>query len=341
MERSFRDELTSGRQPGLPDGFFDRFVFNLHPPDRPGPSVLFGLGRYPAADTVDGFVLLVTESEQRNLRFSTELHATAGATAGPLTWCVVEPMRTWKATLASNPIGLEFDVTWYARTPAWIGDVSVTNQAGTPTSFEHLFQSGRYLGTVSIDGKRQRVNGWYGQRDRSRGVRTMSGGQGLHLWCQAQFPDRSIGFLLVETRAHGRLLLEGAVMHESGYLDPVLDVQHELRFSPGLDLDAGRLRVTTGHGASYLIDVDASARGGYMAGAGYGGAHGRRMGRDHVEYDVYPLDGSVSPRVLDSALTDRLAAFRWGGTAGRGVIEFALTRSPAYTYQPSLTLPAA
>jgi hypothetical protein len=77
-----------------------------------------------------------------------------------------------------------------------------------------------------------------------------------------------------------------------------------------------------------------------MAGAGYGGGHGRRLGRDHVEYDVYPLDGSVSPRTLDSALTDRLAAFRWGGTPGRGIVEFALTRSPAYTYQPSLTAPA-
>jgi hypothetical protein len=37
----------------------------------------------------------------------------------------------------------------------------------------------------------------------------MSGGQGLHTWYQAQFPDRSIGFLLVENRAGGRLLLEG------------------------------------------------------------------------------------------------------------------------------------
>ena len=155
----------------------------------------------------DGFVLLVTETEQRNLRFSTELHATVGDSAGPLEWCVVEPMRTWRATLAPNPIGLEFDVTWYA-------------------------------------------------------------------WCQAQFADRSVGFLLVETRVHDRLLLEGAVMHESGEVDPIVDVRHELRFSPALDLDGGRLNVTTRSGASYPVDVDASARGGYMAGAGYGGGHG-------------------------------------------------------------------
>ena len=81
---------------------------------------------------------------------------------------------------------------------------------------------------------------------------------------------------------------------------------------------------------------DAATRGGYMSGGGYGGQHGRPMGRGHVEHDVYPLDGSVSLRVLDSALTDRLAAFTWNGTPGSGIFEFALTRSPAYAYKPTL-----
>ncbi|HWE91912.1 MAG TPA: hypothetical protein VG317_20790 [Pseudonocardiaceae bacterium] len=335
MERSFRDELVSGGAAGLPGGFFDRFVFNLHPVDRAAPSILFGLGRYPAEDTVDGFAILVTDTEQRNLRFATELSATEGEHAGPLSWSVVEPMRTWRIALGSNPTGLEFDLTWRARAPAWIGDISVTNDQATTTSFEHLFQSGRYQGTVSVDGQRQHVDGWYGQRDRSRGVRTMSGGQGLHIWCQAQFPDRSIGFLLVETRQHERLLLAGAVMHESGQLDRITDVRHDLRFSEDLDLDGGLVEVTTGGRASYLIEIDATARGGYLAGAGYGGHHGRRLGRDHLEHDVYPLDGSVTPRTLDSALTDRLAAFRWNGTPGRGIFEFALTRSRSYTYRPT------
>jgi hypothetical protein len=73
-----------------------------------------------------------------------------------------------------------------------------------------------------------------------------------------------------------------------------------------------------------------------MSGGGYGGQHGRPMGRGHLEHDVYPLDGSVSPRVLDSALTDRLTAFTWDGTHGSGILEFALTRSPSYTYQRTL-----
>ena len=333
---TFHDALVRPGTPGLPDRFFDRFVFNLHPEDASAPSVLFGLGTYPPKDVVDGFAILVTGTEQRNLRFSTELSATDGASAGPFSWDVVEPMRTWRAALGPNPTGLEFDVTWHARTPAWTGEVTVTNDDGTPSSFDHLFQSGRYTGTLAVDGRRQRVDGWYGQRDRSRGVRTMTGGQGLHLWCQAQFPDRSVGFLLVQTRRHERLLLEGAVMYEDGRLDPVVDVRHDLRFDDNLDLKGGTVEVSCASGAVHVVDCDASAGGGHMSGGGYGGHHGRPRGRDHLEHDVYSLDGSVSPRTLDSALTDRLTSFGCDGTPGRGILEFALTRSRSYSYLPTL-----
>ncbi|MFD0306925.1 hypothetical protein [Streptomyces sp. NPDC127119] len=333
---TFHDALVAPDTSGLPDRFFDRFVFNLHPVDAPSPSVLIGLGVHPPKDVVDGFAVLVTGTEQRNVRFSTELSATDGASAGPFSWQVVEPMKTWKLVLGANPTGMEFDLLWHARTPAWTGEVNVDNDGATPTSFAHLVQSGYYSGTLSIDGRQQSVDGWYGQRDRSRGVRTLSGGQGLHVWYQAQFPDRSIGFLLVETRQHDRLLLEGAVMHENGLLDDIVDVRHDLRFDDGLDLKGGTVEVTTESGAVYTVDTDASAGGGYMAGAGYGGHHGRPKGRDHIEHDVYPLDGTVSPRTLDSALTDRLASFTWNGTEGRGIFEFAMTRSRSYTYRPSL-----
>ncbi len=340
MTAVFPDVLVTPGTPGLPERFFDRFVFNLHASDGSAPSVIFGLGVYPARDVIDGFAIVVSSAVQRNLRLSDELSATrttaTGGALGPLSWDVTEPMRTWRAALGPNPSGLEFDLTWRARTPAWTGEVAVANADGTASSFAHLFQSGRYEGAVRIDGREVRVDGWYGQRDRSRGVRTMVGGQGLHLWVQAQFPDRSVGFLTAESRGHERLLLAGAVMHESGRLDPVTDVRHDLSFDDGLDLRGGRVEVTTQDGAVYRIGADAAAHGGYMSGGGYGGQHGRPMGRGHVENDAYPLDGSVSPRVLDSALTDRLTAFTWDGTPGSGIFEFALTRSPAYAYVPTL-----
>jgi hypothetical protein len=336
MEHSFDDRLVASAGPDLPERYFDRFVFNLHPTDATAPSVLLGLGMYPTRDVVDGFAILVTESEQRNVRYSTQLSTTEGDGAGPFRFEVVEPMQQWHLALGPNATGLELDVTWRARTPAWIGDVAVANQDGTPSSFEHLVQSGLYEGTATIDGAVHDVTGWYGQRDRSRGVRTMSGGQGLHLWFQAQFPDRSVGFLLVENRDHDPILLEGAVMHISGELDDIVGVRHELRFDQNLDLRSGRVEVMAASGAVYQIGADASAGGGYLSGGWYGGQHGRRMGRDYEEHDVYPLDGSVSPLTVDSALTDRLTRFSWGEVVGYGIFEFAHSRSRSYAYRPSL-----
>lgn len=346
IDTAFHDRLVEPGTTGLHERFFDRFVFNLHPRSGEPISVLLGFGMYPAKNTVDGFVVFVDGTEQRNLRFSTELSATEGDGGGPFRFEVLSPNETWRLALGPNPIGVEFDVTWHARTPAWFGEVAVTNTGSASTAFDHLFQSGFYKGTLTIDGETRSVDGWDGQRDRSRGVRTMSGGQGLHIWYQAQFEDRSVGFLLVETRDHTRLLLEGAVMHQDGELDTISDIRHDLVFDDNLDLRSGVVEVFTAAGRRYEISTDASAGGGYMAGAGYGGHHGTPAGIDHIEYDVYPLDGSVTQKTLDSALTDRLADFqltlmagpdeersRLRQTPGRGIFEFALTRSSSYEYR--------
>lgn len=333
---TFHDQIIRADEAlDLPERFFDRFVFNLHPTDRTSSSIVFGLGVHPVRDVVDGFTIISTPEEQRNLRYSTLLSATAPHTCGPFSYEIVEPNQAWRLALGDNPSGLTFDLEWTARTPAWWGDIDVENSSGETTSFSHLFQSGWMSGTLALDEDEHRVDGWYSQRDRSRGVRTMAGGQGLHVWFQAQFDDRSIGFLLVESRDGSRILLEGAVMHTDGSLDDIIDVRHALVFDDQLDLVSGRVYVETESGLHYVIDADASAGGGYLAGGGYGNHHGASRGADHIESDVYALDGSVSPRTLDSSLTDRLCTFDWAGRPGSGIFEFALTRSPSYRYSPT------
>lgn len=333
---TFHDLLIApGAEVGLPERFFDRFVVNLHPVDATGPSVLIGHGLHPVRGTADGFAVTVTPEEQRNLRWAAELGTTGRDSCGPFRFAVEEPNRVWRLALDDNPADVTFDLVWTARTPAWWGDIDVANAVGGTTSFSHLFQSGRCSGSLRIAGERYEVDGWYSQRDRSRGVRTMSGGQGLHLWFQAQFPDGSIGFLTVESRDGARLLLEGAAMGTDGTLDGITDVRHDLTFDD-LDLRSGTVVVETVSGRQHEISADATAGGGFMAGAGYGGHHGTHRGPERVEHDIYPLDGSVSQRTLDSPLTDRLTRFDRDGTPGTGVFEFALSRSSSYSYRPTL-----
>lgn len=335
-EQPFHDELVQPDATGLPDRFFDRFMFNLHPADASRPSVIMGCGLYPPRNVIDGFVVVSTQAEQRNARFSTELSATNGRSVGPLSFETVTPNEKWRLRLGPNPTGLELDVTWRARTPHWWAPMTVTTTTGETTSFEHLVQSGRYAGTLTLDGQAGTVDGWWGQRDRSRGVRTMAGGQGIHIWFQAQFPDRTVNVTTVDDRQGGRIMLEGAVMHEDGTIDAVTDFRHDLQVTEGLDIASGTVLVATESGRHYRIGCDLGAGGGLMAGGGYGGHHGKLRGRDHLESDVYPLDGSVTPRSLDSSLTDRLTRFDWDGTAGSGIFEFALSRSGSYTYVPTL-----
>src|SRR5215218_1612042 len=313
----FGDALVGKLPENASDRHFDRFYFNMHGAST-APLVMVGAGVYPGKNVVDGFVVLVEPDRQRNLRFSTELTEQQPGGVGPLMWTTVEPMERWSLKVDENPLGVSFEVTWQQRTPAWFNTVTIPNANSGPAVFDHLVQSGRYEGTLRVDGIEQSVNGWWGQRDRSRGVRNVNGGQGLHVWFQAQFPDRCISFLLGENRQNSVILLEGAVLHENGTADPIAEARHALDFDAGLDLKRGRILVVTEGGAHYEVDCDATARGGFLNGAGYGGEHGRPRGVDWMASDEIPLDGSVTPRDLRTPMTDRLTEFRWDGKVGHG-----------------------
>ena len=55
---SFPDELVGPGVTGLPERFFDRFVFYLHRTDAITPSIIFGLGIHPVRDTLRFFKLM-------------------------------------------------------------------------------------------------------------------------------------------------------------------------------------------------------------------------------------------------------------------------------------------
>lgn len=337
---AFSDPLVSALPAGSSPDFFDRFYFNLHGAE-PTPFLMVGGGVYPGRAVVDAYVIAVHEKAQRNLRLSTEYLGAPPNGVGPLTWRTVEPMTSWQLQLGPNPIGIEFDLVWTARSEAWrTDDVHLDDGKGGLSSFAHLFQPGTYEGTLTIDDQQHDVQGWLGQRDRSRGVRVMGGGAvALHLWVQAQLPDRTVSFSYDENREHEIISCDGAVLGTDGSVDPISAVRHAVAFDEGLDVTEAEVEVTTRSGERLRLLVDASAGGGFLVGGGYGsGGHGTPRGRDWSEHDTYPLDGSVRPRDLVLAITDRPARFRSSdGEIGSGVFEFAHSRSARYQYRPSLS----
>ncbi len=340
-----QDALIDTVQNDLPEGWFDRFYFNIHDTAR-APYVLMGAGVYPGRNVIDGYVIVVTEDRQRSVRFSDVYDGPAIPTAvGPFSWETVEEDRVWRMKMAPNPYGIEFDLTWTARAPRWLCDpIEVQDKRGGQKSrFAHFYQSGRYDGTLQIDGESIDISGWIGQRDRSTGTRPVSPGQGAHMWVQAQFSDYCVGFIQDVGRDNEQLLLDGAVLHEDGTVDEIVSSEHAMSFDEKLELKAAKLRIRTVCGQQYELDVDGSAcGGGYLSGGGYGGYHGRAQGNGFQSVCDWPIPSDrFNCSTLDTPLTDRLVSFRCREGDGRtidgsGIFEFAHTRSKSFTYKPTL-----
>ncbi|MGE4425729.1 MAG: hypothetical protein AB7G37_04670 [Solirubrobacteraceae bacterium] len=332
------DDLLVGDAPDeQADRFFDRFYFNLHGPE-PLPLVMIGAGVYPGTGVVDGYVIRMAPGVQHNARFSTLADELPADAVGPLSWEVIEPLRTWRIVLGPNPTGTELDVVWRARTNPWETErVVIDDGRGGLSDFGHFFQSGSYEGELRIDGVRHDVTGWLGQRDRSRGVRLVSAGGGLHMWVQAQFEDAAVAVLWDEDRAGATTQIDGAVLGTDGTDDPIVAGRHDLEFDADLDFVRGTIELDTESGRTVRLDADGTTGGGFLSGGGYGGWHGKRHGVDVVEHEAWTLGSSVTPRTLDTPLTDRPASFvRDGAVQGAGIFEFAVTRSPSYTYRSTL-----
>ena len=314
---------------------FDRVYFNLHGSARDQGYFVLGIGTYPPAATTDAYLCYVAggENAQRNLRLSTVLEPAAGGVIGPLHWQCIEPHELWRLQLGANPAGVEFDLRWHARSAVIeIPEYSTADQFGS-SHYVHIFQSGTYEGFVSVDGKVSRVDGWHGQRDRSKGQRRIRDRLGLHLWVQAQFRDECIGFLYNEDRQGKIAHFEGASMRGDRTLRRLTSLTHDLRFNDDMELVGGAFQLAFADGERRELSVVSTGPGILMQGGGYNGWHGVARGRDHIESERWSFDGSRTPRNLEIGITDALCLFTCGSEKGTGISEYALSRSPSYRYR--------
>src|SRR3954470_11029675 len=139
-------------------------------------QLAFGIGKYPNRNVMDAYAGVSRGVEQWTVRSSRELGADPGATAvGPITYEVLEPMKTVRFALAENdvvPISFEW-IFEAAVPPALEQREHHRSRDGfrLDADIVRYHQSGTASGWAEIDGVRSELTDWVSTRAHSWGVR--------------------------------------------------------------------------------------------------------------------------------------------------------------------------
>lgn len=241
------------------------------------------------------------------------------ATIGPVTIEVLEPLRKIRIAVDEAEAGVVANLTFTARFPAVATDPHVVRRDDVVvTDYMNFFQSGRYDGTVVLDGVAHDVHDRAGFRDRGWGLRKHEGaprrGFVASLFCE--LPDAALYLILYETASGERVFTNGWWLDESGVRDTVVEARHDL----DLDLDGtlvtgGRYDITFASGARRAVQVDVVTRN-YLAGIGYS-ADARFKTTGIERFDLTDRDTIA---LLDGQ-NDNGSTFMVDGVAGYGYLE--------------------
>lgn len=172
----------------------ESYFFIAHPPADLGDVVILTMATYPQREQMDSLQMGRVGGERilgHHARpFDGDPHTPE---VGPARVEIVRPyeeMRLW-ADPAECELGM--DLTFRARTKPY-GLRRGSMRAGHEIIWDqsHMFQSGTYDGTYTVDGVTHEVDAWWGQRDHSWGIRD-HGRCPLWMWFQVQLPDGFLG----------------------------------------------------------------------------------------------------------------------------------------------------
>ncbi|MGC8463539.1 MAG: hypothetical protein ACP5P9_07715 [Acidimicrobiales bacterium] len=222
----------------------ESYFFVAHRPDTLGDVVILTLATYPQRRELDslqmGNVAGVPVLSRHARPFGEDPHTPDVGAARVEIVRPYQEIRLW-ADPAQCDLGM--DLTFRARTPPYglrrgtmrCGDEIVWDQS-------HFFQSGTYHGTYEVGGSVVDVDGWWGQRDHSWGIRDHARCP-LWLWLQVQLPDGFLGAWHWELANGARVYTDGCWAPTDGS-DPVplVDFAHDLAWvdGTGTPVDYGR-----------------------------------------------------------------------------------------------------
>jgi len=324
--------------------FQDRFFFTANNADGTL-ELAAGMGVYPNTNVMDGLAWVRHEGVQRNIRVSRHLQGDrANTVVGPLSFKVLEPQKRWGIYLGDNDHGIGCSVEFEGRTAPYLHTLQPgQSEPERRPQMVHYTQEGRFTGSVTFEGQQFKIDGFFGPRDRSWGVRggaapgqpTME----IYQWNHAQFSSFVLVFICIESAGGAVRICTGAIQNDDGSVIPIVDMRHRIDFIPGLrSYTKMEWLLKDVNGKERHLTARPISPVAYMTG-GYGAWHGEDRGPLHVEgerWDVsQPLE-TPSPQFGNYGIPNhRVAEFQLDGEPGIGLLETGYMGDENWQYKPS------
>lgn len=345
--------------------FTERFWYTAHPLDGRALLLDIGFGYYPNRGVMDAFAGVTVGRTQYNFRASRRLGSDPLATAvGPLRLEIVQGHKTHRLTLRDNASGIAFDLTFEASFPAAQEKQSVRERDGVlEEDLARVAQFGRWSGWLEVAGERHAVepSTWWGQRDRSWGIRSemrtdwakppmQTHRNFFWTWSMLQTQNLGISLFMKERTAGQPHYLSGAEFHRQadGSLRKreVTAVEHDIEWADdplGQTMARAEFKFAFEEGPPRLVTVEALPARYYLKGGLYGGWGGWNHGDDRGEYaqehDAWNLDDPVT-RERARTLGDHVLRVSTEGETGIGISEYGVAagfaRYPTPQKHPAL-----
>jgi len=337
--------------------FTERWWYTAHPCDGRALLLDIGLGYYPNRGVMDAFAGVTVGRTQHNFRASRRLGSNPlDLVVGPLRLDIVQGQKRHRLVLRENASSIAFALDFEASFPAAQEKQSRRLRDDVlEEDLARVAQLGRWHGWLSVNGQRHTLtpDTWWGQRDRSWGIRSQmrtdwaappmqTHKQFFWTWSIFQTPDIGVSLFLKE-RAPGKpFYLSGAEFQRlpGGEIcqREIATVDHDLQWANdplGQTITAGEFRVNFSDKTSRVIRVQTLPARFYLKGGLYGGWGGWNHGDDQGDYaeahDVWNLEDALT-RERARTLSDHAIRVVIDGQTGIGISEYGVAAGyPRYS----------
>ncbi len=320
---------------------FEYLYLYAHPMGE-GPIVMAGLNVHPNANIMAGYGQVLIDNVQYNFRASRHLHHDrADMVIGPLSFEVIEPLRRWGFRLRENSmVPITFDLEFVGKAPVYATkEVHGPPDRGStvPTQWRTIFQPGRFIGSLTVEGKRYDATGYFGSRDHSWGIRGINLGLVLENFVSAQFRHHSIFIWYQEDEHCNPIHTEGAIIWDEGKIAPIVKVEQKMTLEAGTrELSFAEVDITDSEGKrSKLTASKRLSRGMYARGQWSGEGFYQDFGPYHEEGERWDLNEQDTLLMLGKWLREAPCQFEHDGEVGYGFYEYAVSKKHK-GYGPSL-----